>query len=370
MSTAGVVVEFDADSDRWLELVREAAGGQELRTVSAGSRADHSDGSGPDVQVTVASGRSFEPGSGHRPLTRGAWSDGREVILLDACASGLDLVVRPTGRGLDVVARPNPGWRHRALGLAVPDRRLLLHRAALVQYPALWWSGVLGRVPLHVSAVVVDGLALVLAGPGGVGKSTLVATLDGPDDAPVSDNLCVTDGRTVHGLLEPARAVGGHGRRMPHGRRESTWPRLADSVVPDAVAVLRRGDQAKPVIRLLDATTAARELVGGTYAAGELRRYWAFAATLALGTGLGPAHPPVAALAESMARSLPAFEVLLPSTPGVRLRELVTRLRASAESTSSAEPPSSARPPSSAESPTGTESRTGADSPTGGAWHR
>jgi hypothetical protein len=254
------------------------------------------------------------------------------VILLDACASGLDLTIRPSDSGLDIMARARPGWRHRALGALAPDRRVLLHRAVLVQYPALWWAGVMGRVPLHVSAATVGGFALVLAGPGGVGKSTLVATLDGVSDVPVSDNLCVSDGRTVHGLLEPARALGGSGRRMPHGRRESSWARRVDSVVPDAVVVLRRGDgAADPVVRRLDASSAARELVGGTYAAGELRRYWAFAATLALGTGCGPAHPPVAGVAESMARARPAYEVLLPSSPGVTLREIAAQLRVTAE---------------------------------------
>ena len=120
---------------------------------------------------------------------------------------------------------------------------------------------------------------------------------------------------------------------MPHGRRESSWARRVDSVVPDAVVVLRRGDETDPVVRRLDAASAARELIGGTYAAGELRRYWAFAATLALGTGCGPAHPPVAGVAESMARTRPAYEVRLPSSPGVTLREIVAQLRLEAEPT-------------------------------------
>ena len=201
----------------------------------------------------------------------------------------------------------------------------------LVQYPAMWWAGVMGRVPLHVSAATVGGFAVVLAGPGGVGKSTLVATLDGADDVPVSDNLCVSDGHAVHGLLEPARALGGSGRRMPHGRRESSWSRRVDSVVPDAVVVLRRGDGADPVVRRLDASSAARELVGGTYAAGELRRYWAFAATLALGTGRGPAHPPVAGVAESMAHACPHTKCCFPRRPGSPCGRSSAQLRVSAE---------------------------------------
>ena len=330
MRTAGVVVDVDADTEYWSEVVREAWGGPEpfpgARPLVGGDAAEV-----PDVRVTLARTGATEPGPRHHPLTRGAWSDGREVILHDACASGLDLLVRPTDSGLDVVVRPRPGWRHRTLGVLAPDRRLLLHRAVVVQYPAMWWAGVMGRVPLHVSAATVGGVAVVLAGPGGVGKSTLVATLDGECDVPVSDNLCVSDGVAVHGLLEPVRALGGSGRRMPHGRRESSWACRVESVVPDAVVVLRRGDQTDPVVRRLGADSAARELVGGTYAAGELRRYWAFAATLALGTGRGPAHPPVASVAESLAHARRAYEVLLPSSPGVTLRDLVAQLRVSAE---------------------------------------
>jgi hypothetical protein len=46
-------------------------------------------------------------------------------------------------------------------------------------------------------------------------------------------------------------------------------------------------------------------LVAGTYAAGELRRYWQFCATLALATGMGPAHPPVSEVAHDFAHRLP-----------------------------------------------------------------
>jgi hypothetical protein len=49
--------------------------------------------------------------------------------------------------------------------------------------------------------------------------------------------------------------------------------------------------------------------------AGELRRYWAFAGTLALGTGLGPPHPPVAEVAAALAHRLPAVEITLAARP-------------------------------------------------------
>ena len=57
--------------------------------------------------------------------------------------------------------------------------------------------------------------------------------------------------------------------------------------------------------------------------AGELRRYWAFAATLALGTGLGGNHPPVQAIADMLSSRLPCLQVTLGDRPGAPLRELL-----------------------------------------------
>jgi hypothetical protein len=66
--------------------------------------------------------------------------------------------------------------------------------------------------------------------------------------------------------------------------------------------------------------------------AGELRRYWAFAATLALGTGVGPAHPPIGAVARSMAERAPGWEIVLGTRPTVGLRELLAACDAKAVS--------------------------------------
>ena len=57
--------------------------------------------------------------------------------------------------------------------------------------------------------------------------------------------------------------------------------------------------------------------------AGELRRYWAFAATLALGTGLGDSHPPVQEIADTLSTRLPCLQVTLGDHPGAPLRELL-----------------------------------------------
>jgi hypothetical protein len=58
--------------------------------------------------------------------------------------------------------------------------------------------------------------------------------------------------------------------------------------------------------------------------AGELRRYWAFASTLALGTGVGDIHPKVDHVARILTAGLPCREVTLGEFPGTPLGSLVS----------------------------------------------
>jgi len=62
--------------------------------------------------------------------------------------------------------------------------------------------------------------------------------------------------------------------------------------------------------------------------AGELRRYWTFAALLALGTGAGPPHPQVAEVAAAFTQAVPCFEIELPTVEGVRISALLARSEA------------------------------------------
>jgi hypothetical protein len=61
--------------------------------------------------------------------------------------------------------------------------------------------------------------------------------------------------------------------------------------------------------------------------AGELKRYWPFAATLAAGTGLGPAVPPVSDVASAFAVRLPSYTLSFASSGGVRLSDLLDTTR-------------------------------------------
>ena len=321
LHTAGERVEVTCAVPWITDILTEGAVGQ----LTAG------DGFTPDVRVTVERGSAAFDVTGWRVLTRDAWCRDGQVVIRHACSSGLDLQVTAGEPSLDVVARWRPSGKERAAAVVLRARARLLLRAILLQYPALWRSQLRGRAPLHASVCglgVADGSGgqtVMLAGPGGVGKSTLVHGELRSGATCTCDNLCVSDGQYAWGVVEPLRLPaemhGGRGRRMPYGRREAAWPRRADRMQPDRLVVLARGG--KPAITPCSHSLAARHLVTGTYMAGELRRYWAFAATLALGTGLGDSHPAVQPIADALSTRLPCVRVTLGDLPGAPLRELL-----------------------------------------------
>jgi hypothetical protein len=313
VTTVGEVVEVETAA-RWVsDLLAESLGG--------GHDADASTSGALRIRVEDAS-RPF-PHDGWTFVTRGAWVGDHALLVRDVCTSGFDLLLEWHDQQAQFTFRWNPPPKTRAANLALRSRFHLLARAALLQYPALWWAGTRGRVPLHAPSYARRQLTPLLAGPSGVGKTTLLARELADGACAVSDNVCVGDGERVWGLVEPMRAEHLAGRRMPHGRREGELPNRVAVLTPDRVVVLRRGDGQHVRVRPLDAGVAARILTTGTYMAGELRRYWSFAATLALASGLGPAHPPVVEVARSFANRLPCLEVALPNAEGLRLSDVL-----------------------------------------------
>jgi hypothetical protein len=300
------------------ELIEEAAAG-ELR------RDDHHPAT---VIVNVESSSHAYNTSSWEPLTRGAWRREGEVVIEDACSSGFDVRLLGTGQATEFTMRWRPRLSGRAASTLLRTRFILLARAVLLQYPALWRASVRGRAPLHASACAMGGVRALLAGPGGVGKSTLIAQELAAGGNAISDNLCVSDGITTWGVVEPIRIEGGAGRSMPYGRTETSLPGRLDSLTPNLVAVIRRGHDDVASVHSCRAEAVARSLITGTYMAGELRRFWAFAATLSAGTELGPSHPSVETIARQVAARLPAVEILLARRPGVRLAELLSRVEA------------------------------------------
>jgi hypothetical protein len=318
LRTAGERVELTC-AVRWIsDVLEEGAAGQLMAP-----------GADPDIRVTVEREPAGFDITGWRVLTRDAWCRPGQVIMGDACSSGLDLLVS-AGQPLDIRARWRPSAKARAARALLPARSRLLLRAVLLQYPALWHAQQRGRAPLHASVCETSGETVLLAGPGGIGKTTLVHGELASGAAATCDNLCASDGRFAWGLVEPLRlpaSVRGSGRRMPHGRRETPWRSRADGMRPDRLVVLVRGDEDEPVVTSCEAGEAARYLTAGTYMAGELRRYWAYAATLALGTGEGASHPQVSATAVTLSQSLPCLKVALGSRKGLPLSGLIKGIR-------------------------------------------
>lgn len=318
LPTAGEVISIDSALP-WVDaLIDEAAAG-ELDSWNVGA---------PTVAVHVdSSNRAFDHVS-WEPLTRGAWKSREGVVIEDVCSSGFDLLARVGGDAPEFSFRWRPALRGQAAARLLRSRFILLARAVLIQYPALWRASLRERAPLHAPVCTAGDLQPMLAGPAGVGKTTLLAQELASGGHAISDNICVSDGTTTWGLVEPMRVEGAAGRSMPHGRAERPMERRATAMIPDLLVAIRRGTASVPTVRVCDAATVARSLVTGTYMAGELRRFWGFAATLAAGTELGPAHPPVERIAGILASRLPCAEIVLSREPGVGLVQLLGRMEA------------------------------------------
>ena len=305
LETAGERLAIECDLDWVADLLSEGAGG-ELRE---GREADAT------IGISIESVRDPFDVRGWELLTRGAWRRGREVVLTDPCTAGFDLHLSCTSDRAEFRYRWRPPRRTRAASWALRSRFHLLARAVLLQYPALWCAGRQGRAPLHASAVTDGTSTALVTAPSGIGRSTFVLEQISAGAKATGDNLAVADGATVWGLVEPLRIDGGGGRRMPHGRQEAPMPDRAGGLSPDRIVVLQRGAAEHAELVVCSPESAARSLVTSTYMAGELRRYWAFAATLSAGTGIGPAHPPLVEVASTLTRRLPCFVLQLGKSP-------------------------------------------------------
>ena len=320
LASGGECVQFESALPWVMELIEEGAAG-ELRPTRSSIASMH-------VQVEAAH-QAFDI-DGWEPLTRGAWRRDREVVIENVCTSGFDLHFWYTVDHADLTFRWRPPNRERAASRVLRSRFHLIARAVLMQYPVLWWAGTRGRVPLHASACATGHSRPLITAPSGVGRSTLLLGELGDGACTTGDNLAVADGESVWGLVEPVRVEGGSGRRMPHGRNEVALRQRMDALAPDCVVVLTRGRREHSSLAPCAADVAARSLVTSTYMAGELRRYWSFAATLSAATGLGDAHPPITDVASTFTSSLPCFSLALGETSRPRLSELLDAVEVAA----------------------------------------
>lgn len=310
--TAGEVVAVHAEPAWAVRLVEQATGAPPEAEA----------GLAPTVWLAIEGRRDPFSLRGLRPVTRNAYADGRRVVLHDVGGSGFDLMLAVDDE-LRVAVRYRPSHPLRAANRVLRQRFALLAGQVLVHYPVLWRAGWRGRVPLHAAVLCGDGATPLLAGPAGVGKSTVLRDALAAGAVSTSDNLCCADADSCFGLAEPLRTTPApqeHGRRTSHDRVSLPFADRTPALVPDRLVVLERG----PVTELstISPADAARALVAGTYAAGELRRYWAFAATLALATGRGPAHPPIAEVAAAYADRLPCRRVQVGDGERISIRQL------------------------------------------------
>lgn len=317
MHSGGEVVTFTSELG-WAERLITA------EIDALGRDADGQDHN-PTVRVHVeASAKPFDSG-GMRVITRGTYSGAGRVVAVNAGGSGFDMCVSVDGGLLDIVARYRPPLNERLANSALSVRFGLLASQILVHYPVLWRAGWRGRVPLHASVLQTRTGTPLLAGPGGVGKSRLVAAAIAAGGTATADNLCCADATGCFGLVEPLRThqPGARAARTSYGRVSVPFGRRERVLAPDRLIVLERGSTGTTTVTDIDPADAARALIAGTYAAGELRRYWAFAATLALATGQGPGHPRIDDVAMAIARTVPCVRICVADGDHVSADQLV-----------------------------------------------
>lgn len=350
LTTAGERVVIDCGVPRFGLLLESATAGELSDAPTAGAT----------VRLEIQADSQPFDRTGWTLVARDTWAAPPRALIIDACSSGFDLLVQPRGPILHVTARYRPQRRTRAANTLLGSRFRLLAAQTLLHYPALWWASLRGRVPLHVSVISGHDGVTMLAGPGGVGKSTLLSAGLPRGEIATADNVCACDARTAYGLAEPLRVDSGRpggtgsagaagaarglrgipgvpagsgvaaGPAAPHGRREYLLPGRVACLAPDRLVVLRRAPAGQQTaVRPISCGAAARELAAGTYMAGELRRFWPLCATLALATGLGPPHPDVAGVAAALATRLPCLELQLAGRAEASLGELLSLAPAS-----------------------------------------
>jgi hypothetical protein len=310
LATGGETLAVQCDLPWLVPHVVEGADGQ-LGTAGPGT-----------VHVHIEADRRPFPTAGWNRLSRDAWAQSGEMVLLDAATSGLDVLLRLGADGVQVVCRWRPPARTRAAAAVLRTRARLLLRAVLLQYPVMWAAALRGRVPLHACGVVSSTAGgMLVVGPSGAGKTTVVEHELAAGGSATTDNLCVATPDAVWGLVEPVRSDSGAGRAAPHGRHEGPLARRIPVMHPQVVVVLERGERTE--LHAMAPQAATRALAASTYAAGELRRYWPFHALAALGTGAGSAHPAITEVAGALCTAAPCVRLTLARARDVRLAEVL-----------------------------------------------
>jgi hypothetical protein len=194
----------------------------------------------------------------------------------------------------------------------------------LVYYPVFWWQEHYRDAhPVHAAAVATSAGAVVLAGPSGVGKSTLTTALGAEEGARIlSDTFVLQRGTelwavsepllldrwSVHWLGEAAGGLGGLEHSYALGRDGFVVPRSRFTERAEASVVILPRRAAKPFLRRIDGDTAASRIHAYDDIVNDLRRYRAAAAVLELLEPIGLDRARVRSLAE-LTRAVPCYEL-------------------------------------------------------------
>jgi len=166
----------------------------------------------------------------------------------------------------------------------------------LVYYPCFWWLERQRDLhPIHAAGVELDGRVVLLAGPSGVGKSTLSTGLAAlPGARLLSDTFILHKGTTARPVCEPLLLdrfsrewIGAGAERLQPidwryclGRDGFHWPREHQSGGGEVKLLLFPHRAARPGLRRVEPQAAHARISSGDFIINDLRRYWAFAAVL------------------------------------------------------------------------------------------
>lgn len=205
----GACMRFQSNSDEAIRYVRAH--------LSASERAEEA----PDIDVTLNWhwGRkpSVAPAAASERIGKSlAEKDGRLLWTRVPGFEGLTMEAHAGENGLKLTStcgyEPRDAFaKMRYLRAGRRDRKThktffkLLYYTAY--YPMIWHlERTRGWGLLHASAVEIGGKAVILAGHGGVGKSTLsLSLMADPSVRFISDNLLLHDESSVYSLPEPVR---------------------------------------------------------------------------------------------------------------------------------------------------------------------
>jgi len=198
----------------------------------------------------------------------------------------------------------------------------------LVYYPCWWWlEQVQDLHPIHAAAVGIGSDVILLGGASGVGKSTLAVALASlPGATLLSDSFVMHNGAEVAAVREPVlldawsrRWLGEHGQDLqPIGWRYCL-NRQGYHLPPDRLAAGGRCNlllfprrAPETYVRRIAAQQAHQRLSAADLIINDLRRYWAFAATLEQVAPGGLVARREAQLARLTAE-MPCYELGLPA---------------------------------------------------------